>query len=110
MGYDLHITRAKDWSQNDGRWITAEEWLNVVAQDAELHLDGVNGPYFAIWSGRSTLDQPWLDWFRGNITTKDPDAALVDKMIAIAEKLNAQVQGDDGEEYLGGRTDNSLSP
>lgn len=99
MGYDVHITRAQHWSENDGHWITTEEWLDVVRNDPELSLDGNNGPYFANWNSQSTLDDPWLDWFDGNIYTKNPDDSVVDKMIAIARRLGARVQGDDGEVY-----------
>jgi hypothetical protein len=33
---------------------------------------------------------------------KDPDEALIEKMVEIAEKLGATVQGDDSEVYPGG--------
>ena len=40
-----------------------------------------------------------LDWFQGEIFTKNPDQILIDKMVKIAHNLNAVVQGDDGELY-----------
>ena len=98
MGYDLHITRRKQWSSK-GKCITSDEWLTYAQHDPELRLHAENGPYFFVWSGPSTLDCPWLDWSEGNIYSKNPDAALVDKMVAIAGQLGAQVQGDDGEIY-----------
>jgi hypothetical protein len=98
VGYDLHITRRKNWSEA-GNDITAEEWLAYVAKDPELSLFPENGPHFALWSGKSKHADPWLDWFNGNVYTKNPDEALIDKMLAIARSLNAQVQGDDGEIY-----------
>lgn len=101
MAYDLHITRRKDWSES-GHDITAEEWLAYIDKDAELSLSAENGPYFAKWSGKSKYPDPWLDWRHGNIYTKNPDEALVDKMVAIARELNARVQGDDGEIYHSG--------
>lgn len=108
MGYDLHITRAKYHFDNAGHWITAEEWLRYVEQDPDLKLAGYNGDYFALWSGKSEYPDPWLDWFEGNIYTKSPDDPLIDKMVEIAKKLNAKVQGDDGEVYLGGGAKNIL--
>ena len=99
MGYDLHITRADDWGDNVGHQITADEWLQLVAEDPELRLADYNGPYFALWSGRSKYPDPWLDWLAGNIYSKNPDKALVQKMLQIAIRLGARVQGDDGEFY-----------
>ncbi len=101
MGYDFHITRREDWSE-EGDDITAEEWLSCVERDPELRLLGANGPYFAIWSGQCELDEPWLNWSYGQIYTKNPDEALIDKMVAIARNFGASVQGDDGEIYQSG--------
>src|SRR3712207_100808 len=101
MGYDLHITRATQWSDNAGAEIPADEWLALVERDPELTLEPENGPYFARWTGPSRYPDPWLDWFRGNIYTKNPDGALLRKMVALAAALGARVQGDDGEVYKG---------
>jgi hypothetical protein len=101
MGYDLHITRRKDWS-GTGNDITAQEWLAYVKKDPELLISPENGATFALWNGKSEYPDPWLDWSGGNIYTKNPDQALIDKMVAIAGDLHAVVQGDDGEIYRGG--------
>jgi hypothetical protein len=105
MGYDLHITRREHWS-DEGAAISAEEWLEYVRSDPELQITGENGPFFADWSGCSKNPEPWLDWLDGDVFTKNPDRALVEKMLSIAQKLNARVQGDDGELY----TDSSEVP
>ncbi len=102
MGYDLHITRAKFWSENEDCKITPEEWLAIAAQDPELGLERKNGPYSTNWSGKSVLSEPWLNWSAGNIYTKNPDWALINKMVEIANRLGAVVQSDDGEIYPGG--------
>ena len=93
MGYDLHITRREYWF-NKGADISADEWLNYVEIDPELSIDERNGKYFAVWK-----EDRWLDWRRGEIFTKNPRRALVEKMIQIANRLNAKVQGDEGEVY-----------
>ncbi|MEK6288760.1 MAG: hypothetical protein AABO57_23835 [Acidobacteriota bacterium] len=100
MGYDLFITRAEFWPENEGREITAEEWVKLVEADQELKLAGYNGPYFALWDGPSKYPEAWLDWDNGNIYSKNPDKAIVAKMIQIAGRLGARVQGQDGEIYL----------
>lgn len=98
MGYDFHISRRNDWADEGGD-ITAEEWLDYVRSDRELTLAGAIGPYYAVWCGASEHSEAWLDWSRDRIYTKDPDSPLIDKMIAIARRLGATVQGDDGEVY-----------
>jgi hypothetical protein len=102
MGYDLHITRAAQWTESEASPITVEEWLAVVEQDPELGLAGDNGPYFAIWRGQSEDSEQWLDWSHGRIHTKNPTEPLVDKMIELSAILKADVQGDDGELYREG--------
>jgi hypothetical protein len=57
----------------------------------------------ARWNGKGQHPDLWLDWFQGNISTKNPEAALIDKMMQIADALGAHLQGDDGEVYRNGR-------
>ena len=100
MGYDFHITRAEDWSQSETNPIRAEEWLAIVADDPELTLDASNGPYFAVWSGDTTdPERAWFDWSHGRVFTKNPNRATLRKMLGVAERLGALVQGDDGEPH-----------
>jgi hypothetical protein len=93
MGYDLHIHRVDHWTDSGDRPITSAEWLAVVAGDPELHLDPANGPYFAVWDGA------WFDWDDGRVSTKNPDRPKLAKMLSLAARLGARVQGDDGEFY-----------
>ena len=95
MGYDYHITRAGNWAENDNAQITADEWLSLVRDDPELHIANENGPYFAEWR------DSWFDLVDGNVTTKNPDESTLGKMLALANRLRARVQGDDGEIYDG---------
>lgn len=107
MGYELHITRADFWAENEGLEISPEEWLALIEADEELTRDNRNGPYFAIletgdrdvirWGDRDVIR--WLDWFEGNINAKSPDRVLLGKMLQVAGRLGATVQGDDGETY-----------
>jgi hypothetical protein len=100
MGYDVHVTRASDWTQNGGLEIRADEWQAHVAGDPNLEPDSTNGPNSVLWSARPEgKKDAWLDWSRGNVYSTNPDEALIEKMLAIAFDLKAQVQGDDGKVY-----------
>ncbi len=104
MGYEIHITRKSEWSDEDGPMIGEEEWLRLIEMDPELSLDretqcsiSDEEVVFAAWKGAPGS----LGWFNGEITTKNPERSLILKMVQIAERLGAKVQGDDGEEYPG---------
>jgi hypothetical protein len=100
MGVDLHITRADHWAENEHAQITSADWLSYVASDPELSFVSKNGRHFARWNGASKYEEPWLDWFNGNISTKWPDTALYEKMLKVAQALGAKVQDDDGTNYF----------
>ncbi len=100
MGYDLHITRQVYWAGKDGPEIAPDEWLAIVRADPELTLRGLNGPYYADWSGPGKYPC-WLDFDGGCVYTKYPTDEMIEKMVQISKLLGAKVQGDDGEVYLG---------
>lgn len=79
MGYDLHITRRRRWSE-PGAGIAESEWLAVAEREPDLRQQ--------------------LDWADGVISAKNPDPPLIDTMVRIARALDARVQGDDGEMYV----------
>lgn len=116
MGYDLHIVRRHNWDDyEEESHITLAEWLDYVKTDGELELTegyqvkipgesgAQNAPGFCEWSAYSKEKRPgyrpWFDYGYGSISTKNPDYEIIRKMIAIAEALQAKVQGDDGEFY-----------
>jgi len=100
MAYQLHVTRAADWTNSGELPITAAEWLKLVRTDPELIQDSRYGPYFVRWGGSRDRER-WLEWADGRINTRYPDGALLKKLVAIAERLGAKVQGDGGEVYSG---------
>lgn len=101
MGYEIHISRSPGYHfENEGHEIPEEEWRRCVQGDPELRIDGKLGPSFAIWSGPCKHGEAWFEWYKGNISTKNPDPAILRKAIAMAAALGARVQGDDGEIYL----------
>ncbi|HJY78522.1 MAG TPA: hypothetical protein VKE95_17915 [Burkholderiales bacterium] len=116
MGYDVHITRATEWTDSEATPITLDEWLAYVASDPEMRLDGfaearmpkgevirIEGKGLSVWTAwpgeRRGEGYAWMEYRRGRIVVKNPDPAILKKMCSIAEQLGAQVQGDDGETY-----------
>lgn len=120
MGYDLHITRKRNWMDEDGPSITLEEWLALVTADSSLlhartskgvveHLPSYRASEGLVyWTppGQQPPGEQWFDWQDGNLTTgRQADTEAIRKMWVIAQVLNARVVGDDGEEYQSdGRT------
>ena len=115
MGYDVHITRATDWTDAESAPITLDEWLAIVHADPDMRLDGfaeVSTPSgalrykndgLAVWTKYSGHDDDgnmaWFDYHRGRIVVKNPDEEIRAKMKQLATSLGAKVVGDEGEEY-----------
>jgi hypothetical protein len=70
-----------------------------VRSDPEFTYPGRGGAEFADWQSPTSSYWTWLWWREGRVITKNPEAEFVDKMVAVAAKLKAKVQGDDGETY-----------
>jgi len=100
MGWELHIVRTENWFDSASNPISSDEWLQIIIDDEELSVDKMNGDFFAVWSGKSKHDEPWLEWSNGRISTKHPDEALYCKMLQIAKKLNAVVVDEDDHKYI----------
>lgn len=99
MGYDLHLTRAEDWKDSSRQEITAVEWNDAVTADPNLRPDQENGPHAAVWLGPGGAVKGWFDWSAGAVYTTNPDRPSVAKMLELAKRLRARVQGDHGEFY-----------
>jgi hypothetical protein len=98
MGVELYITRTPQ-AADEHCAISADEWLAFVAADPELVLWPEQGPYFVRWLGDSAYPEPWLDWSHGEILSKWPDTTLYQKMLGIAQALDARVRDDDDSTY-----------
>jgi len=116
MGYDLHITRATDWTESEAAPILLEEWIAFVEADPEMRLEDVaigrvNGKPaisyqnegLAVWTAYSGHDpegnMAWFDYCDGRIVVKNPDEEIRRKMKQIAVHFGAAVIGDDDESY-----------
>ena len=109
MGYDLHITRKEYWfdDYSDARDITLSEWYSYIDSDSELELteeEFKSESGFCEWNAHPLNTSAWLDYSNGDVYTKNTDDPTKIKMLAIAQVLNAKVQGDDGEIYVISRT------
>src|SRR5688572_13251065 len=99
MGYDVHITRAADWTGSESNPIRPDEWLAFVAAHPELRPDPENGADDFLWIPEDGRRPVPLWWWKGMICTKNPDRATIGKMVEIAAYFRARVQGDEGEVY-----------
>lgn len=97
MGYDIYVTRRKQWSDTFGDEIGPEEWMALVDDDPDLEPASDAGPWVAR-SRSGTL----IEWADGSVAARDPEDEEVDLLLELAERLGARVQGEDGEVYLGG--------
>jgi hypothetical protein len=117
MGYDIHITRQENWYDDDlSKQISLKEWKEYLKGDSEMRLDNfaeatlqsegkirLENEGLAVWtihpSDNVDSNHVWFDFRNGNITVKNPDGEIMRKMLSIAEKLKARMQGDEGEIY-----------
>ena len=117
MGYDIHITRQENWFDEDpDKMITLEEWKQLLADDPEMRIDNfaeatttagesirMESEGIAVWTKYSgngiNGNFAWFHYSNGNISCKNPDSKILTKMLTIADRLKAKVQGDEGECY-----------
>jgi hypothetical protein len=102
-GYELHLTRAADWTKASTSPIARTEWEAAARSDRRLVEDG-----FVDWSdsGRSAVfewgasDGPAMYWRSDQVMVKGVrSAAEIGEIVAFAQRLSANVVGDDGEWY-----------
>lgn len=98
-GYDLHVTRKDHWASDVGPKISFEEWVEYVRTDRQLMRDSENSEFDFIVTLPNETFPLWYNTRTGEIFTKNPSEKAVRKLIEIAEKLKAKVQGDEGELY-----------
>lgn len=116
MGYNIYITRRKDWFTEDGPDISLHEWIDLVHVDDQMRLDGyaeattgngdvirVQQKSMAVWLKYSRHEangnMAWLSHERGNVVAKNPDEEILRKMWRVAQVLSAKVQGEESEIY-----------
>lgn len=99
MGHDIYITRAPHFLDGAQHPIAKGDWRALVAADPELSSPDPSVPDYAVWNGETSVQTPWIDLADGNLFSRSPDHSFVRKLIAIAGRLGARVQGEGGELY-----------
>lgn len=117
MAYNVHLTRnATSWADpHNPAAITLAEWHAYVLSDPELaYADFARSnresqpddPELAatcVWARpawQARQGQPTIFRFeQGRISVADPDALALEKLLFMAQVLQARVQGDDGTYY-----------
>ena len=107
MGYEVNIQR-----EDENNRISIKEWLNYIDSDSEFkrieefsadlgndEILTVPTPNGGLWkSNKGEVPFTFSEKY-GEITVKNPEQWIIEKMISIAENLNAQVLGEEGEKY-----------
>jgi hypothetical protein len=103
MGYELNIIRKSNWDDHEEPSnISLDEWLSYASSDPELQRNQKEGEGWFDWIAYPDPDPiglPWFDYYKGFISTKNPNFWVIQKLLAIAGALNAKVFGEEGEEY-----------
>jgi NAD(P)H-hydrate repair Nnr-like enzyme with NAD(P)H-hydrate dehydratase domain len=113
MGYDVHITKAVEWSESEKSPVTIEAWQKIIATDPSFTATNaavatnpktgeqirIAGEAMAIWTEPKTQRRVYFHYRQGHIAVKKPDDAIIAKMKEVAKMLSARVIGDEGEEY-----------
>lgn len=96
--------------------VSLKEWNELLSNDPDMRLDNfaeatttngetiiIESDGLSVWtkySGNGLHENyAWFSYSQGNIIVKNPDNEILNKMIDLAVKLNAKVQGDDGAIY-----------
>jgi len=95
MSYHLYIKSKRESEQNG---IALEDWLAAVEVDTDFSCvvnEGDGGS--AIFQGANSSE--YMTWSDGHIDVDAPSERLLDKMVDLADTLDAKVIGDTGEPY-----------
>jgi hypothetical protein len=81
------------------QWRRIEELARGLKRGVRADVDKPGYYDTADWKSHPLGEQRCFWFHGGNIETKNPDYAALTKMLELAEKLGARVQGDDHEIY-----------
>lgn len=105
MSIYIYVTRRGNPLDDAGPEITRDEWVNIVAGDPDLSLEDPPDRFpgdKAVYAAWTTYPGGYTAWFGlagGNIEVKGIDDALLAKLRAFAQVLNAQIVSELGEKF-----------
>lgn len=108
MSYMLHITRSENWVDGKENPITKEEIRANIDKKFKI-IDKIETTN-PVTKEKIVIGEDSLQWKRngkkiymnideGNIDFPYIDDEMIEELKPLAERLNATIQGDDGEEY-----------
>ena len=62
MGYEIYITRARNYLHNKGDEISPDEWEELVRSDKDFTFRKQYGEYYATLNDSNINFEQWLDW------------------------------------------------
>jgi hypothetical protein len=105
MGIYVYVTRRTDPFDDSGPQITRDEWLDLIANDADLSLEDPPDRFpndktiYAAWKNYPGGYTAWLGLNGGNIEVKGLEEVLLGKLRTFATILEARIVSEEGEEF-----------
>jgi hypothetical protein len=106
MSNYVYVTRKSDPLSDTGPQISANEWVEVVANDRDLAIadppdrsPGYTEAIYAVWNEYPGGYPAWFGLAYGNIEVKGLDESILVKLRGFAQKLNARIVSEEGEEF-----------
>ncbi|MBJ6367507.1 hypothetical protein [Snuella sedimenti] len=106
MGYELNIQK-----EEENNKISKQEWIDYMESDPEFErIEEISADLGdnevltiatpgGLWkSDKGEIPFTFSEKY-GEITVKSPEHWIIEKMISIAQNLNAEVIGEEGEKY-----------
>lgn len=93
MAYTIHITKKKNWTDEEPK-ISQKEWDTLKANGT---LESVSDKSMNAWDARR--GDVYFSFYSGDIVCNPRKEKDIEKIKEVASLLNAKVQGDDGEIY-----------
>ncbi len=104
MSIMVYVTRKADPLEDGGPDISEVEWKSAVESDPDLSISAPRdepgfpkqGKY-AVWKSYAGGYPVWFTLLDGNIEVDTPDAPILKKLAAYAQRLSARVVSETGE-------------